>query len=73
MVDVIIQRKKNWIGHVVRGDLLLREVIEGKMDGKRPRERPCIGMPEKLKEGGSYQQMKIRVENRSECRCMLCS
>ena len=24
MVDVIIQRKKNWIGHVVRGDGLLR-------------------------------------------------
>ena len=25
MVDVIIQRKKNWIGQVVRGDGLLRE------------------------------------------------
>ena len=30
MVDMIIRRKKNWIGHVVRGDGLLREVIEGK-------------------------------------------
>ena len=38
MVDVIIQRKKNWIGHVVRGDGLLREVIEGKMDGKSREE-----------------------------------
>ena len=44
MVDVIIRRKKNWIGHVVRGDGLLREVNEGKMDGKRPRGRPRIGM-----------------------------
>ena len=34
LVDVMIQRKKNWIGHVVRGEGLLREVIEGKMDGR---------------------------------------
>ena len=30
MVDVIIQRKKNWIGHVVRGNGLLREITEEK-------------------------------------------
>jgi hypothetical protein len=68
MVAVIIQRKKNWIGHVVRGDGLLREVIEGKMDGKRSRGRPRIGMLDELKEG-SYQQMKRRADNRSEWRC----
>ena len=55
--NVIIQRKKNWIAHVVSGEGLLREVIEGKMDGKRPRGRPRIGMLEELKDG-SYQQMK---------------
>ena len=43
LVDVIIQRKKNWIGHVMRGEGLLREVIEGKMDGKRSRGRSSIG------------------------------
>ena len=69
MVDVIIQRKKNWIGHVVRGEGLLREVIEGKMDGKRSRGRPRIGMLEELKEGKSYQQLKRRAENRSEWKC----
>ena len=68
MVDVIIQRKNNQIGHVVRGDGLLREVIEGKMDGKRPRGRPRIDMLEQLKDG-SYQQMKRKAENRSEWRC----
>ena len=68
MVEVIIQRKKNWIGHVVRGDGLLREVIEGKMDGKRSRGRPRIGMLDELKEG-SYLQMTRRAENRSEWRC----
>ena len=68
MVEMIIQRKRNWIGHVVRGDGLLREVIEGKMDGKRSRGRPRIGMLDELKEG-SYQQMKRRAGNRSEWRC----
>ena len=68
MVEMIIQRKKNWIGHVVRGDGLVKEVIERKMDGKRPREMPQIGMLNELLEG-SYQQMKRRAENRSEWRC----
>ena len=68
MVDVIIQRKKNWIGHVVRGDGLLGEVLEGKMDGKGPRGRSRIDMLDEVKDG-SYQQMKRRAENRSEWRC----
>jgi len=41
------------------------DVIEGKMNGKRPRGRPRIGMLDELKEG-SYQQMKeerITVRN----------
>ena len=76
MVDVIIQRKKNWIGHVVKGDGLLREVIEGKMEGKRARGRPRIGMLEELMKCSSnkknpYQQMKRRVENRLEWRCFV--
>ena len=36
----IYQRKKNWIGLVLRGDGLLRDVLEGRMLGKRPRGRP---------------------------------
>ena len=76
MVNVIIQRKKNWIGHVVRGDGLLREVIEVKMDGKRTRGRPRIGMLEELMKSSPnkknpYQQMKRRAENLLERRCFM--
>ena len=76
MVDLIIQRKDNWIGHVVRGDGLPMEVIEGKMDGKRARGRPRIGMLEELMKGSPnkknpYQQMKRRAENRLEWRCFV--
>ena len=76
MVDVIIQRKKNWIGHVVRDDGLLREVVEGKMDAKRTRGRLRIGMLEELMKGSPnkknpYQQMKRRAENRLKWRCFV--
>jgi len=38
MVSLIIMRKKNWIGHILGYDGLLRDVIEGKMQGKRQRK-----------------------------------
>ena len=68
LVDVIIQRKKNWIGHVLRGDGLLKEVMEGKMEGKRPKGRPRMGMLEELLEG-SFLNMKRMAENRLGWKC----
>jgi hypothetical protein len=35
IIKTITSKKKNWIGHVLRGDNLLKEVIEGRLDGKR--------------------------------------
>ena len=64
-VDAIVKRKKNWIGHVVRGEGLLKQVLEGRMEGKRPRGRPRMGMIDDIKEG-SYVKMKRRAENRAE-------
>ena len=37
---VIAKRKKAWIGHAMRGDGLLKLVIEGRMEGKRSKCRP---------------------------------
>ena len=47
------------LGHIVRGDGLLKEVIEGRMDGKRPRGRKRIGFLNLIKKG-----MKRRAEDR---------
>ena len=52
-----------WIGNVLRGEGLLKEVVEGKMEGKRPRGRPRKGMLDELKKG-SYIDMKRRAEDR---------
>ena len=35
MVETIVRRKKNWIGHIMRGDGLMKEVMEGKMERTR--------------------------------------
>src|SRR6478609_8922312 len=37
LIKTIWGRNKNWIGHVVRGDGLMKLVPEGRMVGKRPR------------------------------------
>jgi len=34
------KRSRKWIGHMLRGALLLRTVIEGKMEKKKTRGRP---------------------------------
>jgi hypothetical protein len=68
LVDLIVQRKKNWIGHVMRGDGLLRDIIEGRMEGKRPKGRPRIGMLKELIED-SFENMKRRTEDRLKWRC----
>ena len=61
IVETIVKRKKNWIGHILRGEGLLKDVIEGRMEGKPPRGRKRIGMIDDLKEK-SYQDMKRRAE-----------
>src|SRR5580692_6210184 len=63
LLETIVRRNKNWIGHILRGEGLLKDVIEGRMEGKPPRGRKRIGMIDDLKEE-SYQDMKRRAENR---------
>jgi len=38
IIEKIVNRK-NWIGHILRGDGLLKDVIEGRMEVKRTRRR----------------------------------
>src|SRR6218665_1316282 len=40
MLTTIRTRQRNWMGHIIRGDSLQREIIEGRMEGKRGRGRP---------------------------------
>jgi hypothetical protein len=50
---------------MLRRGRLLRDVMEGRMEGKRPKGRTRMGMINELK-GDSYGVMKRRAENRDE-------
>ena len=63
LLENVVKRKKNWIGHIVRGEGLLKHVMEGRTEGKRGRGRPRLGMISNWKEG-SYVKMKRRAEDR---------
>jgi len=63
IIETIVNRKKNWIGHILSVDGLLKDVIEGRMEGKRTRGRRRMGMIDELMEG-TYGQMKRRAEDR---------
>ena len=67
LITTIYKREKNWIGHILREDGLLRDVMEGKMMRKRPRSRPRARVMDELMEG-SYVKMKRRADEREEWR-----
>ena len=80
LITTIGERKKNWIGHVLRGDGLLRDVLEGRMLGSRPQGRPRMGMIDELREidmkagrmkKESFESMKRRAENRQGWRVFM--
>src|SRR6478609_1407595 len=66
-IMTIWERKRNWIGYIVRGDGLMKLLLEGRLDGKRMRGRPRKGMIDELVEE-SYGVMKRRAENRYDWR-----
>ena len=39
IISMINQRKRRWLGHVLRHDVLLRDVLEGRMDNWETYER----------------------------------
>src|SRR5437899_9291739 len=42
LITMLRSRKNSWIGHVLRGDGLLKEVIEGRMEGSKPGKKTEI-------------------------------
>jgi len=49
LMNTIKTRKIIWIGHVLGHDNMLRHAIEGRMKGKRTRERKRMMLLDKIK------------------------
>ena len=66
LLNTILERKKRWLGHILRGESLVKEVIEGRMEGKRGRGKPSIMMLDDIKADETYEKIKRRAMDR-EC------
>ena len=64
LINTIWRRKARWTGHVIRSEGLLRTVIEGRAEGKRPRGRTRRMMLDDIKQGQTYHAMKKAALNR---------
>ena len=64
LIDTIRGRQKNWICHILRGDSLLRTVLEGRMEGKRTRGRPRTMLLDwMMDKTENYQHVKEKARN----------
>jgi len=68
LMDIIRTRQKNWIGHILRGSSLQREIMDGRMEGKRGRGRPREKFMDWMKEV-RYGKLKEKAQHREEWSC----
>jgi hypothetical protein len=65
---LVVQRKANWIGHILRRNCLLKQVIEGKIKGEikvtRRRGRRRKKLLDDLKDRRGYSHLKEEALNR---------
>ena len=64
LLNTILERKKRWLGHILRGESLVKEVIEGRMEGKRERGKPRIKMLDNTKADETHEKIKRRAMDR---------
>ena len=64
-VSTIDKRQRGWLGHTLRHGDLLRIVIEGRVEGRRPPGRLRTGILDRIKNGSSYQSIKRRAFERN--------
>ena len=58
---------ENWLGHIIRGDSLLRTIIEGRMEGKKKRGRLRMMILDLMMKE-DYGKLKERAGHRGEWR-----
>ena len=64
LLEKIRTRKRHWVEHVLRGECLMKEVVEGRIERKRTRGKPRKRMLEEFLANEAYDQMKRRAHDR---------
>jgi len=68
LMGTVINRKQKWAGHHLRSNCLLRDVLEGAIEGKGKRGRRRIKMLDCIKGGRSFWEMKNDAQDREAWR-----
>ncbi|KAG1662190.1 Zinc finger protein 570 [Nymphon striatum] len=70
MMGTIHKRQRKWIGHILRSENMLRDVMEGHVMGRRQRGRQRIKMLDGMKDGKSYAELKEESQDRNTWRIL---
>ena len=66
MMELIRKRKRNWLGHWLRRNCLLKDALEGMVNGKKVRGRKRYQMIDNIMINGLYEDTKRKAEKRVE-------
>ncbi|KAJ4438698.1 hypothetical protein ANN_14645 [Periplaneta americana] len=66
MLKLIRKRKRNWLGHWLRINCLVKDALEGMVNGRRVRGRRRYQIIDEIKISGSYAETKRKTENRKD-------
>ena len=72
-MELIKKRKINWLGHWLRRNCLLKDALEGMVDGKKVCGRRKRQMINNIMINGLYENSKRKAEKRVEWRMLSCS
>ena len=70
MLQLIKKRKRNWLGHWLRRNCLLKDAVEGMVNGNEVRGRKRYQMIDNIIINGLYEDTKRKAEKRVEWRML---
>ena len=70
MLELIKKRKRNWLGHWLKRNCLLKDALEGTVNGKKVRGRRRYQMIDNIMVNGLDEDTKRKAEKRKEWRIL---
>ena len=68
MLELIKKRERNWLGHWLRRNCLVKDALEGMVNGKKVPGRRRYQMIDNIMINGLYEDTKRKTEKRVEWR-----
>ena len=65
-IKSVRRQQRDWLGHTLRHNGLSQEVIEGRMEGERPRGRRRMNILDAVKKNRTYAELKRAAQDRDK-------